>query len=324
MSQPTPSSDQNPWAPPQEETRVPPAPMAPEQHGPPPGQGSHPGGPPGGHPGGHPGGYGYPMPMPMPPQAPSNGMGTAALVLGIIGVLLGTVAFLFWASWLPALLALIFGIVGLGQVRQGTATNRGVAFSGLILGVVGVLFAVGGGVISLIMVKHGVDEYDRIREAEASSNRAAEDAQAREAAEEAAAEKARQLKFGETYTYPNGLEVTVSKPLPYAFDDYTLSEDDTEGTKALQVVVTVVNGGSAPVDFTTSLPEATDAEGNAAELVIDGSGRQELISGKVGPGTRKVGKTAYAVPIEAADSLEVVFNPDVALFEDLTWSGPTK
>ncbi|MEU8891049.1 DUF4190 domain-containing protein [Streptomyces sp. NPDC048442] len=328
MTQPPSPHEPNPWAPPQRDAQEPAAPGQSEQFGQPgqPGQQTMIDGPPAAPyaPGQ---GYGYGPTPPYgygpQPEAPRNGMGIAALVLGIFGLLLSFTVFLFWLSWLPCLLAVIFGFVALGHIKKGVANNQGLAWSGLALGAVGMVLTILGGVLTVTLFKTGVDEYDRILQVEASESRKADDAQSRKAADEAAAEKARHLKFGETYTYPNGLKVTVAKPLPYAFDDYTVSVE-TKGKKALQVVVTVVNGSSAPVDFKTALPQATDAEGNDAELVIDASSRQQIISGKVGPGKTKVGKTAYAMPAGATGSLEVIFTPDVAHFEDLTWSGPTK
>ena len=59
----------------------------------------------------------------------ANGMGTTGLVIGVAGLLL---------VWVPGLglrpLALVFSAVGYGNVRRGTATNRRVSITGLILG----------------------------------------------------------------------------------------------------------------------------------------------------------------------------------------------
>ncbi|MFJ2019263.1 DUF4190 domain-containing protein [Streptomyces nodosus] len=71
--------------------------------------------------------------------APSDGMGTASLVLGIISV----VGFcLCGASIVPGALAVIFGILGLRKARRGEATNGGVALAGIICGAVGMVLAV--------------------------------------------------------------------------------------------------------------------------------------------------------------------------------------
>ncbi len=61
-----------------------------------------------------------------------NGMGIAALVLGIIGMVPFPITG-FWCS----LLAIIFGAVGRKRVRQGIATNKVMATWGLWLGIVG-------------------------------------------------------------------------------------------------------------------------------------------------------------------------------------------
>ena len=69
------------------------------------------------------GGYGA------PPVRRRNGMGVAALVLGIVGFLVGPCS----------ILAIIFGRIGLNRVARGEATNRGVAQAGFVLGIVTLL-----------------------------------------------------------------------------------------------------------------------------------------------------------------------------------------
>jgi hypothetical protein len=69
-----------------------------------------------------------------PHPAPRNGLGTAALVLGIIGVVLCWVPFTGWAL---NILAIIFGAVGRKRAVGGLATNKPSAVAGLVLGVVG-------------------------------------------------------------------------------------------------------------------------------------------------------------------------------------------
>jgi hypothetical protein len=65
---------------------------------------------------------------------PRNGLGTAALVLGIIGVVLCWVPFTGWAL---NILAIVFGAVGRKRAVEGQATNKSSAVAGLVLGVVG-------------------------------------------------------------------------------------------------------------------------------------------------------------------------------------------
>jgi len=87
-------------------------------------------------------------PMPPAPQTPGagqpqNGMGTAALVLGILQfVCLGTIG---------AILAIIFGRIGMKRAEQGLATNGGAAKAGFILGIIGVVLSVIGLIIYIVV-----------------------------------------------------------------------------------------------------------------------------------------------------------------------------
>jgi hypothetical protein len=65
------------------------------------------------------------------PRALQNGYGTAALVLGIVGLLL------FGCILGP--LAIVFGAMGISKVNKGLATNKGAATTGLVLGIVGLV-----------------------------------------------------------------------------------------------------------------------------------------------------------------------------------------
>ncbi|GGL85663.1 DUF4190 domain-containing protein [Nakamurella endophytica] len=86
------------------------------------------------HPGGLPVPPGYATGYPGRPM-PRNGLGTAGLVLGIIGVVF------FWAYLFGIalnVLAIIFGAVGLAKVNRREADNRGSAMAGLVLGIIGI------------------------------------------------------------------------------------------------------------------------------------------------------------------------------------------
>ncbi|MBM7441694.1 DUF4190 domain-containing protein [Streptomyces sp. HB132] len=86
---------------------------------------------------GYPGYPGYGGQPPWGP-APTNGLGTAAMVLGIIAV----VGFcMYGLGVILGVLALIFGIVGRGRARRGEATNGGMALAGIILGSVGIVIS---------------------------------------------------------------------------------------------------------------------------------------------------------------------------------------
>ncbi|MBS1118453.1 MAG: putative rane protein [Deltaproteobacteria bacterium] len=86
---------------------------------------------PGPPPGAPPGGPGYaPGPQGAPPQG--NGMAVAALVLGIIALVLFFIPFL---NWILAILGIVFGAVGMSKANKIGGRGKGLAMTGLILGV---------------------------------------------------------------------------------------------------------------------------------------------------------------------------------------------
>ncbi|MEU1852118.1 DUF4190 domain-containing protein [Streptomyces sp. NPDC019990] len=126
---------------------VPPPPVAPTGPG---ATGGH------GYPGYPQGGYGWPG---MPP-APQNGMGVAAMVLGIVSCTLfcmyGVV------SLVTGVLAVVFGIKGRRRAEAGVANNHGQAQAGLIMGIIGIIL----GLVVIVLIAIGItaainnDEYD--------------------------------------------------------------------------------------------------------------------------------------------------------------------
>ncbi|WBP84798.1 DUF4190 domain-containing protein [Kitasatospora cathayae] len=281
--------------------------------------------------------YWPPYPVPAPP--PRNGLGVAAMVLGIVGTALSLAVLLFWLSWLPALLALIFGIIGLGHARRGVATNRGMALAGVILGITGLVVSVGAGVFVVARV-NAVNE-ERRAEADAArlraenAQRAAEERAAKErerleaarkkieAEREAAAadERARRLAFGQSYTYADGLKVTMAAPEPYVPSE-TVFEAPKDAT-IVQVRITVVNTGSKEVSlYGSGLPFVHDAKGGLVTSLIDGSGRMKILSGSLAPGQEATGLSAYALPNNAADPFSVEFDYGSGLQrKNVIWTG---
>ena len=73
-----------------------------------------------------------------PRREPRNGLGIAALVLGILAVLTG----LFVVGAAFGLAAIVLGILGRGRAKRGEATNGGMALAGIVLGVLGVLLTI--------------------------------------------------------------------------------------------------------------------------------------------------------------------------------------
>jgi Domain of unknown function (DUF4190) len=90
----------------------------------------------------------YPYAPGYPPPAPrTNALSVASLVLGIV-----------WLGGLGSLLAVIFGHIGLGQVKRsrGTQTGTGLALAGTILGYVGCIAAIA---IAALVISAAAPEY---------------------------------------------------------------------------------------------------------------------------------------------------------------------
>jgi hypothetical protein len=83
------------------------------------------------------GGYGG-YPVPPPASAPRNGLGTAALILAIVGLVL---CWSIAGGIILGLCAVIIGFVARGRVKRGEATNGGVAIAGIVLGAVAIVAA---------------------------------------------------------------------------------------------------------------------------------------------------------------------------------------
>ena len=112
-------------------------PQDPTQPVPPPGQPPTGGYPAGGYPtGGYPAG-GYPA-----APARRNGLGTTALVLGVVGLVLVLLLLFSPIGAFLGLLAVLFGILGLMRVNRGEADNRGQAVAGLVTGGLALLLGI--------------------------------------------------------------------------------------------------------------------------------------------------------------------------------------
>ena len=106
---------------------------------------------------------------PAPPNAARNGMATAALVCGLIGVGLAWIPFVVVAGFVLSVLAIVFGVSGLRQANLNDR-GRGKAIAGTVLGGVGVALSVLGVILSVVVfrelrafvdpVAHAVDVVD--------------------------------------------------------------------------------------------------------------------------------------------------------------------
>ena len=71
-----------------------------------------------------------------------NGMGTTALVIGVVALTLVLLLLFSPLGALLGLVAVLFGILGLMRVNRGEADNRGQAVAGLVTGGIALLLGV--------------------------------------------------------------------------------------------------------------------------------------------------------------------------------------
>ena len=71
-------------------------------------------------------------------QSPKNGMGIAALVLGVLSLF----SWFLLIGGLLGLVAIILGFLARAKVKRGEANNGGMALAGIITGVIGLLLTV--------------------------------------------------------------------------------------------------------------------------------------------------------------------------------------
>ncbi|WP_052509089.1 DUF4190 domain-containing protein [Kitasatospora griseola] len=313
-----PAPAKNPWAAP-DPNAVPPA-------APPPMPGPVPG--PFPAPGQYPNGM-YWAQYPVPTPEPRNGVGITALVLGIVGVVLCLPLFLFWLSWLPALLAVCFGGVGLSLVRKRLATNRAMALTGTVLGVVGLLASVSTGVLLIADLSSDMRERSRTvkqQERDDSERRRLADERSKKAAAEQAAreadEKARRLSFGGSYTYPDGLKVTMAAPTPASPPSRSSGVTFPPDTTYIQVQVTVVNTGSAELSlYGSGSLLVKDSRGSLARPVFS-SDQFKMLPQTLGPGQEATALEEFALPNASADPFTLQFTHGTRMErKDVIWAG---
>ncbi|MFF3761891.1 DUF4190 domain-containing protein [Streptomyces sp. NPDC002185] len=233
--------------------------------------------------------YDTQVPPAAAPQVMRNGLGTAALILGIIGTLSGLVPLLFWLAGILGLIALILGLVAKGRVKRREANNKGVAVTGAILGLAALILSVVGAVITFTAVKDAVDEIDKTIKDTAPKDPAAKN-----------------LADGDTSVYDDDLKVTVSDPKAYSPSEFAVGH--TQGNKAYQVTVVIENGGKKKFDATlVTLTGRAGKNGVTAEQIFDekvGTGFQ----GSVLPGKKATVTIAFDTPKDAKN-LTVEVNP---------------
>lgn len=73
---------------------------------------------------------------------PSNGLGTAGFVVGLVGLVLSFIPLIGVVAWPLVILGIVFSSVGIAKANKGRATNKGLAIAGLVVSVVGLAICI--------------------------------------------------------------------------------------------------------------------------------------------------------------------------------------
>jgi Septum formation len=140
-------------------------------------------------------------------QAPRNGLGTTALILGIIGALTGVIPFMFWLAGALGLIGLILGFIARGRVKRGEATNGTAALWGIITSAVAVVLSI----VGLVILVGVVLSEEGSMETESTASPAVETSAPTQAQETAppGAEEAPVLEVGDCLTEIQAIEEEI-------------------------------------------------------------------------------------------------------------------
>ncbi|MGW1411368.1 DUF4190 domain-containing protein [Streptomyces sp. NPDC002403] len=261
-------------------------------------------------------------PQPQQPYAPAqmpgmrparNGLGIAALVLGVIGAVSGLIPFLFWMAGVLGLIALVLGLAGRGRAKRGEATNKGMTTFGAVLGLISLILAVVGAVITFKAVDDAVNDLNKAvsdTTASAKPKPGGDSAKGGGADKKGDADKKKEtgeaLEAGDSAVYDDDLTVTVGDATSYTPDAYAAGH--TKGKKAYRVAVVIENAGKEKFDSALVSVSARAGQGGVdAEQIFDnkvGAG----FSGTVLPGKKVTVQFAFDAPADA-ENLTVEVNP---------------
>lgn len=121
-------------------------------------------------------------------------------------------------------------------------------------------------------------------------------------------------KFGQKYTYSDGLEVEVTKVETAKLGSYSLvgDKEGKKGSPYTKFSVRVKNGSGDVVDAIGSSQLHYGPDGDEADAVYEGSKVPKQITGKIVKGKSKTGVYGYVIPKKYRDDVQFEFSLDFA------------
>ncbi|MEJ2862746.1 DUF4190 domain-containing protein [Actinomycetospora flava] len=184
-----------------------------------------------------------------PTAAPRNGLGIAGLVLGLCGLVVGLIPLFGLGAILLGVIGLVLGLVGVTRARRRVANNIKTAVSGVVACALAIALGIYGIVVMVGAVSQLNDELSAVG---AGTPPAAVAAPATSA-----------VGFGQTFTYADGLAVTVSEPTSYDPSSYAAGNTNPH---ALKMTVRVTNNTGAAFDPTLLTVSMTTGGAPASQI----------------------------------------------------------
>ncbi|WP_277211836.1 DUF4190 domain-containing protein [Isoptericola croceus] len=248
--------------------------------------------------------YGAPPPR---PASEKRGLAIAALVLGIVALLGCWIPILNIGSILLGLVGIVLGIVAIVQAARGTAGGKVMAIVGVALSVVAIVLSIVVSVLSFSALTAYIEEQPSlIVEELEDAGLGLDDLEA------ATSNAGGEVGFEETYTYDDGLAITVSAPQEFTPGEYAVGTDG-EGTPVL-FEITIDNGSDTA--YTPALLYASVTSAGAASDPVFDMDVDSFPSSDIAPDKSLTFSSPFMVA--DVDDVQMEIDPGFMEYETLT------
>ncbi len=230
-------------------------------------------------------------------QKRTSGLAIAGLVTGIIALVSSFIPLLNVLSFPFVILAIVFGAIGLYQVRKGTKGGKGIAIGGLVCGVLALLvtFAMYGTAAS-------VADSDSSADKPAAPATQPQNADSQDSAPSDAPAAAQP----QPESAPEPAAEPEPEPAEYAvtIDDCRISED-YQGNPAAVITFTFTNNSDEARSFMATLNPEVFQDGIELNTVIGAGQDSDKYMSDIKPGATVTVEIAYELESDSDITVEV-------------------
>lgn len=196
----------------------------------------------------------------------NNVLGLIALGASVLGLILGCIPVIFWLGWILMFAGFVMGIIALVQKNKSKWA-----------GITAIAVSVVGSIISLIIVfVMAVSSFDATDGSYSSNSESSSSSSS-----VSAAPASTTGNIGDTYTWEDGVSVTISQPESFTPDKYFTPKDDS--MKDYQKYkITIKNDSDQAVDAT--LFSMNGISGGKSVENVYGEDLERAPSAKIQPG----------------------------------------